>query len=152
LVDRAVIYAQKFGTHITVPGMATALHLGRVLRRATGRGNVGSRPRGADRDRRDRTGKLEAPRLAGFEATSIYYAATQFEAALRRNVPVVIVGGGNSAGRGELVARPPCGNRAFPLSAVMTWAATCRAIWPTRSNGTRVIIATTAQPPPRRRR
>ncbi|MGH4025113.1 MAG: NAD(P)/FAD-dependent oxidoreductase [Pseudonocardiaceae bacterium] len=43
--------------------------------------------------------KLPVPRLAEFEKTSIYYAATLMEAQLCTSEPVVVVGGGNSAGQ-----------------------------------------------------
>ena len=39
------------------------------------------------------------PRLEHFEKTSVYYAASQAEALVCRGDPVVIVGGGNSAGQ-----------------------------------------------------
>jgi len=46
--------------------------------------------------------KLPVPCLEEFEKTSVYYAATQSEAQLCRNHPVVTVGGGNSAGQATL--------------------------------------------------
>jgi thioredoxin reductase (NADPH) len=41
----------------------------------------------------------DIPRLEHFEPTSVYYAASQVEALLCRDDPVVIIGGGNSAGQ-----------------------------------------------------
>ncbi len=43
--------------------------------------------------------RLEAERLAEFEATSVYYAATELEARECAGDPAVVVGGGNSAGQ-----------------------------------------------------
>jgi thioredoxin reductase (NADPH) len=43
--------------------------------------------------------KLDVAQLDEFEATSIYYAATQMEAQMCVGDPVVVVGGGNSAGQ-----------------------------------------------------
>jgi thioredoxin reductase (NADPH) len=43
--------------------------------------------------------KLEIARLAEFEGSSVYYAATEVEAQVCRLHPVAIVGGGNSAGQ-----------------------------------------------------
>ena len=43
--------------------------------------------------------RLPIPRLEEFEATSVYYAATEIEAQFCRMDPVAIVGGGNSAGQ-----------------------------------------------------
>jgi thioredoxin reductase (NADPH) len=46
--------------------------------------------------------KLPVPRLEEFEKTSVYYAATLMEAQLCVNDPVVVVGGGNSAGQAAI--------------------------------------------------
>jgi thioredoxin reductase (NADPH) len=102
LAERAIIQAEKFGAVITVPAEATGLeqrdchHLvtlddgtivaGRAVVIATGA----------------RYRKLPVLRLEEFEGTSVYYAATQMEAKLCRGDPVVVVGGGNSAGQASL--------------------------------------------------
>ena len=44
----------------------------------------------------------EVPRLEEFEGVGVYYAATQAEAQLCADEPVVIVGGGNSAGQAAM--------------------------------------------------
>jgi thioredoxin reductase (NADPH) len=46
--------------------------------------------------------KLDVLRLAEFEGTSVYYAATEVEANSCVGDPVVVVGGGNSAGQAAL--------------------------------------------------
>ena len=46
--------------------------------------------------------KLEIPDLARFEGLGVYYAATQAESKLCENDPVIVVGGGNSAGQAAL--------------------------------------------------
>jgi thioredoxin reductase (NADPH) len=46
--------------------------------------------------------RLAIPRLEEFEGVSVYYAATQVEASLCASDPIVIVGGGNSAGQATL--------------------------------------------------
>ena len=46
--------------------------------------------------------RLPVPRLAQFEGTSVYYAATFVEAQMCRDDPIAIVGGGNSAGQATL--------------------------------------------------
>ena len=102
LAAGAVIQAEKFGAHLSVPAEATALEQrdwhyavrlddgtavsGRTILIATGA----------------RYRRLDVPRLAEFEGISVYYAATQTEARLCRNDPVVVVGGGNSAGQASL--------------------------------------------------
>jgi thioredoxin reductase (NADPH) len=99
LADRATIQARKFGARVTVPAEAVrleqqdgryAIHLhdgetvyGRTVVIASGA----------------RYRKLAVARLEDFESTCVYYAATQMEARVCRNDPVVIVGGGNSAGQ-----------------------------------------------------
>jgi thioredoxin reductase (NADPH) len=98
LADRAVIQATRFGAQITVPAGVVSLagvdgqHLvaldtgeqlaARAVLVATG---VHYR-------------RLDVPGTEQL-AASIYYAATPVEAAMCRNDPVVIVGGGNSAGQ-----------------------------------------------------
>jgi thioredoxin reductase (NADPH) len=46
--------------------------------------------------------RLDVPRLDEFEGGGVYYAATQAEAQLCSGDPVVIVGGGNSAGQAAM--------------------------------------------------
>jgi thioredoxin reductase (NADPH) len=99
LADRAVVQAEKFGATITVPAAATGLeqqdgfHTVRIedgteLRTRTVVIATGARYR-----------RLDVPRLDEFEGTSVYYAATIVEARLCLRQPVVVVGGGNSAGQ-----------------------------------------------------
>ena len=102
LADRALIQARKFGAGIYVPAPATGISRadegcriiladgttvsGRMVVVATGA----------------RYRRLDLPGLAAFEGTSVYYAATQVEALRCQNDPVVVVGGGNSAGQAAL--------------------------------------------------
>jgi thioredoxin reductase (NADPH) len=99
LADRAVVQAKKFGADINVPVEAVQLgwhdgdqivHLddGAQLRTRTVVIATGARYR-----------KLDVPRLAEFEGTSVYYAATFLEAVFCERQPVSVVGGGNSAGQ-----------------------------------------------------
>jgi thioredoxin reductase (NADPH) len=46
--------------------------------------------------------RLPVPRLEEFEGSSVYYAATQMEAHQCLSDPIVVVGGGNSAGQASL--------------------------------------------------
>jgi thioredoxin reductase (NADPH) len=99
LADRAAIQARKFGARTSVP--ATAQQLTRddghyQIRFADGT-EVSARTVVLATGARYR--KLPVPRLEEFEETSIYYAATPMEAQLCVNDPVVVVGGGNSAGQ-----------------------------------------------------
>ncbi|HWE69968.1 MAG TPA: FAD-dependent oxidoreductase [Acidimicrobiales bacterium] len=102
LAERAVVQARKFGARITVPAEAVGLE-------ASG-GSYRVRLRdGATLDTRTvvvasgaRYRRLQIPELPEFEATSVYYAATQVEARLCGGDPVTVVGGGNSAGQASL--------------------------------------------------
>ena len=102
LADRAVVQAKKFGADLNVPVEAVRLgwhdndqvvHLdgGAQLRTRTVVIATGARYR-----------KLDVPRLAQFEATSVYYAATFMEAVFCERQPVSVVGGGNSAGQATI--------------------------------------------------
>jgi thioredoxin reductase (NADPH) len=99
LADRAVVQAKKFGATLDVPAEAVRLgafdgdqvvHLddGTQLRTRTVVIATGARYR-----------RLDVPRLAEFEGSSVYYAATVLEARVCEQQPVVVVGGGNSAGQ-----------------------------------------------------
>jgi thioredoxin reductase (NADPH) len=117
LAERALIQANKFGARFSVPAEATSLDrrdgmyvvgladgtsaLARTVIIATGA----------------RYRRLDVARLEKFEGTTAFYAATLSEALACRNGPVVVVGGGNSAGQAALflagnvdVAPPLAGN------------------------------------------
>lgn len=102
LAERAVIQARKFGAHLGVPAEATS------LKRQDGHYVVGLRDAPSIEGRTvvlatgARYRKLDVPRLADFEGYGIYYAATLTEAGFCRGEPVVVVGGGNSAGQATI--------------------------------------------------
>jgi thioredoxin reductase (NADPH) len=99
LAERATIQAEKFGADINVPGEASSLH------GAGGHYEVGL----SDADRVSaravviasgvRYRRLPVPGVEDLEGISVYYAATVVEANLCAGDPVVVVGGGNSAGQ-----------------------------------------------------
>ena len=102
LTQRALVQAEKFGAHLTAPCSATSLreqagHLVIGLSDATevaGRAVIvatGARYR-----------RLDVDRLADFEGKGVYYAATPIEARECDASPVVVVGGGNSAGQAAM--------------------------------------------------
>lgn len=102
LTQRAGVQAIKFGVRLTAGSRAVALRssagrheielsTGHV---ATGRAVVIAT--GAQYRRPD------VPRLEEFEGGGVYYAATQAEAQMCMGDPVVIVGGGNSAGQAAM--------------------------------------------------
>jgi thioredoxin reductase (NADPH) len=102
LAERAMLQATKFGARMVVPAEAVGLtredgHFtialadgdpihGRAIVVATGA----------------RYRKLDVPGFERFEGAGVYYAATLAEAQMCVNDPVVIVGGGNSAGQAAM--------------------------------------------------
>jgi thioredoxin reductase (NADPH) len=103
LAERAEIQAEKFGARIQVPAEATA---------------IAARDGGYDVTFGDddesvharsvvvacgvRYRRLPIRRLEELESVSVYYAATLMEAQLCAGDPIVVVGGGNSAGQATL--------------------------------------------------
>lgn len=102
LAERAAIQAGKFGACITVPAEAVGLDRedGHYrVRLADGRELLARAVMVASGARYRR---LPVPRLEEFEPNSVYYAATLMEAQVCAGDPIVIVGGGNSAGQATL--------------------------------------------------
>jgi thioredoxin reductase (NADPH) len=99
LAGRAFVQAQKFGAHIGIPCEVKALYCDKrppVVeladnRRITARTVVIAS--GAEYRRPDVAG------LERFEGSGVYYWATPIEARLCRKEPVLLIGGGNSAGQ-----------------------------------------------------
>jgi thioredoxin reductase (NADPH) len=102
LTDRALVQAERFGARFRVPTGAVGLEeqdgfhavqmddgstvLARAVVICTG----------------VRYRRLEVPGIERFEAQSVFYAATEVEARTCAGSPVVVVGGGNSAGQAAL--------------------------------------------------
>ncbi len=102
LTQRALVQAEKFGAHLTSPCAATSLrekagHLVIGLEDGTeiaGRAVIvatGAKYR-----------RLPVDRLAALEGNGVYYAATESEARACGSDPVIVVGGGNSAGQAAM--------------------------------------------------
>jgi thioredoxin reductase (NADPH) len=102
LAERATIQAAKFGAQVGVPVQATKLgeRDGHHLVTMDDGSEVWARTVVIATGARYR--KLRVPRLEEFEPTSVYYAATLMEGKLCSGDPVVVVGGGNSAGQAAL--------------------------------------------------
>jgi thioredoxin reductase (NADPH) len=99
LAERAGVQAARFGVHIAVPETATALGTEGGYHAI----EVDARRRVLARTVVLATGaayrRLPVARLDEFEGLGVYYAATQVEAQMCRDDPVVVVGAGNSAGQ-----------------------------------------------------
>ena len=99
LAERAVLQAGKFGARIIVSAEITRLESGSGQHRVTlaDGGSVVARAVVLAMGARYR--RLAVPGIESFEGKGVYYAATFQEALMCGTGPVVIVGGGNSAGQ-----------------------------------------------------
>ena len=108
LTARGVLQAQKFGVRVQLGSRAVSLssdgHSHRVRfddgQQVTAKSVIIAT--GA------RYNRLGLNRLAEFEGVGVYYAATQMEAQACAGGPVVVVGGGNSAGQAALFLARTC--------------------------------------------
>ena len=102
LAERAMLQAGRFGARLVVPAEAVSLGVengdyavglsdGQVVHGRTLIVATGARYR-----------KLAVDGLERYEGNGVYYAATQAEAQMCQSDPVVIVGGGNSAGQAAM--------------------------------------------------
>ncbi len=102
LAERATLQARKFGARLVVPARAT--RLSREDGHFTIQLDSGEAVNG--RSVIVATGaqyrKLDVSELARYEGNGVYYAATQMEAQMCYGDPVLIVGGGNSAGQAAM--------------------------------------------------
>jgi thioredoxin reductase (NADPH) len=102
LSERAALQARRLGARLVVPAQAVALRCedGHYAIDLEGGDTVNGRTiivaTGAQYRR------LDLPHLERYEGAGVYYAATQAEALRCSEDPVVIVGGGNSAGQAAL--------------------------------------------------
>ena len=102
LAERASIQAAKFGARLVVPGKAVGLegeeghHVVRLASGDAATGRTVIVATGAQYN------KPPVPGLSDYEGLGVYYAATQAEALLCADEPVVVVGGGNSAGQAAM--------------------------------------------------
>jgi thioredoxin reductase (NADPH) len=102
LAERAIVQAEKFGAYLTSPCSGTALDErdgSLVLHLSDGTEVLGRAVIAASGARYRR---LSLERLGVFEGNGVYYAATEMEARLCGGAPVVVVGGGNSAGQAAM--------------------------------------------------
>lgn len=102
LTQRAVVQAEKFGASLTVPCTAVSLRdqAGHLVVRLSDGSDIAGRAVIAATGAAYR--RLGATRLNQFEDNGVYYAATETEARMCGTAPVVVVGGGNSAGQAAI--------------------------------------------------
>jgi thioredoxin reductase (NADPH) len=102
LTQRAIIQAEKFGASLTAPCTVVSLGSrgGYLVARLSDGSEVAGRAVIAATGASYR--RLQASRLEDFEDNGVYYAATEIEARMCGTSPVVVVGGGNSAGQAAI--------------------------------------------------
>jgi thioredoxin reductase (NADPH) len=102
LTQRAIVQAEKFSASLTAPCTAVSLgqRAGHLVVRISDGSEVAGRAVIAATGASYR--RLEASRLDDFEGNGVYYAATEMEARMCGPSPVVVVGGGNSAGQAAI--------------------------------------------------
>jgi thioredoxin reductase (NADPH) len=99
LAGRSYVQALKFGAEVAIPARATRLLCHeRPLKVELDDGTC-LQARSVVLASGARYRKPELPNIAEFEGRGVYYWASPVEARLCRNEPVVLVGGGNSAGQ-----------------------------------------------------
>ena len=124
LTSRAALQAQKFGAAITSPCSVTALDdvAGHLVARLSDGTEVAGRAVVAATGAHYR--KLPVADLDRYEMAGVYYAATELEARACDGLPIVVVGGGNSAGQAAMFlaeqASSVCVVVRRPLAATMS--------------------------------
>lgn len=99
LAERAVLQAEKFGASFAIPADAVALGSEDGFHTVTLSDQSTMTARAVVIATGVRYRRLPVPGVDRFEGTSVYYAATLVEAHQCVGQPVVVVGGGNSAGQ-----------------------------------------------------
>lgn len=109
LAARAAVQAEKFGARLTSPCEAAGIRAEGDLHVITLSSGDEITSRAVVLATGARYRRLDVPDLERFEGTSVYYAATHAEASRCAGRPVVVVGGGNSAGQAAvfLATRTP---------------------------------------------
>ena len=108
LTQRALIQAEKFGANLTAPCTVAGLReqAGHLVVSLEDGSDVAGRAVIVASGARYR--RLDASGLDDFEASDVHYAATDAEAREYTDTPVIVVGGGNSAGQAALFLAQSC--------------------------------------------
>lgn len=102
LAGRAQMQAQKFGARIAVSRDVVSLDCSNEVYKLTLADGATIQSRAVVVATGARYRKLDLPDYDRFEGSGIHYAATAMEAGLCANRPIVVVGGGNSAGQAAM--------------------------------------------------
>ncbi|WAP54460.1 FAD-dependent oxidoreductase [Streptomyces sp. S465] len=102
LAERGVLQARKFGAQVRIPAEATSLEPDDGHYRVTFADGSETLCRTVVLATGARYRRLKVPGIERLEGSSVYYAATVYEAQQCGSDPVAVVGGGNSAGQAVL--------------------------------------------------
>src|SRR5256714_4393811 len=108
LTARGTLQAQKFGVRVELGKRAVALASGIDSHRVRFEDGDVMSAKSVIIATGARYNRLPLARLSEFEGVGVYYAATQVEAQACAGRPVVVVGGGNSAGQAALFLARTC--------------------------------------------
>jgi thioredoxin reductase (NADPH) len=108
LAARAALQAQKFGVRFKLASRAVALSSDAGSHQVRFEDGTVVTAKSVIIATGARYNRLPLDRLTAFEGVGVYYAATQMEAQACAGGPVVIVGGGNSAGQAALFLARTC--------------------------------------------
>jgi thioredoxin reductase (NADPH) len=108
LTARATLQAEKFGVRVSLGKRAVALTSGIDSHRVDFEDGEAMSAKSVIIATGARYNRLPLARLSEFEGVGVYYAATQVEAQACAGRPVVIVGGGNSAGQAAVFLARTC--------------------------------------------
>jgi thioredoxin reductase (NADPH) len=108
LAARAALQAQKFGVRFKLASRAVALSSDADSHQVRFEDGTVVTAKSVIIATGARYNRLPLDRLTAFEGVGVYYAATQMEAQACAGGPVVIVGGGNSAGQAALFLARTC--------------------------------------------
>ena len=108
LAARGVLQAQKFGARIKLAARAVGLSTREGVHRVRFEGGDTVAAKAVIIATGARYNRLPLERLSQFEGAGVFYAATQMEAQSCAGQPVVIVGGGNSAGQAAMFLARAC--------------------------------------------
>jgi thioredoxin reductase (NADPH) len=102
LTQRGLVQAEKFGAFLSAPCAVAGLQerAGHLVTELSDGTELAARAVIAASGARYR--RLEVDRLSDFESSGVYYAATDLEARQCAGDPVIVVGGGNSAGQASV--------------------------------------------------
>jgi thioredoxin reductase (NADPH) len=108
LAARAVLQAEKFGVRVKLGASAVALSSTAGLHEVRFHDGETVTAKSVIIATGARYNRLPLDRLTDFEGVGVYYAATQMEAKSCAGGPVLIVGGGNSAGQAAIYLARTC--------------------------------------------